>query len=69
MRNVKNHAILVEGFEPEFYARGRFMKYSMSGQVGSRKGKKEKMAELDWEQYELDNDSDPNTIQINRKKL
>ena len=25
-RNVKNHATFVEGFSPEFYARGRFMK-------------------------------------------
>ena len=29
--NVENHAIFVEGFWPDFYARGRFMKYSMSG--------------------------------------
>ena len=29
-KNVENHAIFVEGFGPEFYARGRFMKYSMS---------------------------------------
>ena len=29
-RNVGNHAIFVEGFWVEFYARGRFMKYSMS---------------------------------------
>ena len=29
-KNVENHAIFVEGFLPEFYARGRFMKYSMS---------------------------------------
>ena len=29
-KNVENHAIFVEGFWPEFYARGRFMKYSMS---------------------------------------
>ena len=28
--NVENHAIFVEGFLPDFYARGRFMKYSMS---------------------------------------
>ena len=28
--NVENHAIFVEGFWPDFYARGRFMKYSMS---------------------------------------
>ena len=28
--NVANHAIFVEGFWPDFYARGRFMKYSMS---------------------------------------
>ena len=27
----KNHAALVEGFLPDFYARGKFMKYSMSG--------------------------------------
>ena len=30
-KNVENHAIFVEGFWPDFYARGRFMKYSMSG--------------------------------------
>ena len=30
-KNVENHAIFVEGFWPGFYARGRFMKYSMSG--------------------------------------
>ena len=29
-KNVKNHASFVEVFWPEFYARGRFMKYSMS---------------------------------------
>ena len=29
-KNVENLAIFVEGFWPEFYARGRFMKYSMS---------------------------------------
>ena len=29
-KNVENHAIFVEGFWPEFYARGRFMRYSMS---------------------------------------
>ena len=29
-KDVENHAIYVEGFWPEFYARGRFMKYSMS---------------------------------------
>ena len=28
--NVENHAIFVEVFWPDFYARGRFMKYSMS---------------------------------------
>ena len=28
--NVENHAIFVEGFRSDFYARGRFMKYSMS---------------------------------------
>ena len=28
--NVENHAIFVEGFWPDFYARGRFMKNSMS---------------------------------------
>ena len=27
---AENHAIFVEGFWPNFYARGRFMKYSMS---------------------------------------
>ena len=32
--NVENHAIFVEGFWPDFYARGRFMKYSMSAFVG-----------------------------------
>ena len=26
-KNAKNHDIFVEGFWPEFYARGRFMKY------------------------------------------
>ena len=31
--NVENHAIFVEGFWPDFYARGRFMKYSMSARV------------------------------------
>ena len=31
MKNVEKHAIFVEGFSPEFYACGRFMKYSMSG--------------------------------------
>ena len=30
MKNAENHATLVEGFWPEFYARRRFMKYSMS---------------------------------------
>ena len=30
-KNVRNHAIFVEGFWPEFYARGSFMKYFMSG--------------------------------------
>ena len=29
-KNVKNPATFVEGFWPEFQARGRFMKYSMS---------------------------------------
>ena len=29
-KNVENHAIFVEGFWSHFYARGRFMKYSMS---------------------------------------
>ena len=29
-KNVENHAIFVEGFRPDFYARGRLMKYSMS---------------------------------------
>ena len=29
-KNVENHAIFVEGFWQEFFARGRFMKYSMS---------------------------------------
>ena len=28
-KNVVNHATFVEGFCPEIYARGRFMKYSM----------------------------------------
>ena len=31
-KNVENHATFVEGFWPEFYAHGRFMKYSMSVQ-------------------------------------
>ena len=30
--NVENHAIFVEGFWPDLYARGRFMKYSMSAE-------------------------------------
>ena len=30
-KNVKNPATFVEGFWPEFQARGRFIKYSMSG--------------------------------------
>ena len=30
VKNVENHATFVEGFWPEFYARGRFMQYSMS---------------------------------------
>ena len=34
-KNVKNHAIFVEGFWPEFYARGRFMKFSMSDNSSS----------------------------------
>ena len=29
-KNVENHNIFVEGFWPEFHARGRFMKYSIS---------------------------------------
>ena len=29
-KNVENHATFVEGIWPEFYARGRFMKYNMS---------------------------------------
>ena len=29
-KNVENHAFFVDGFWSEFYARGRFMKYSMS---------------------------------------
>ena len=29
-KNVENHATFVEGFWPEFYARGRLMKYSVS---------------------------------------
>ena len=29
-KNVKNHAIFVEGFSPEIHARRRFMKFSMS---------------------------------------
>ena len=28
-KNVKNHAIFVEEFSSDFYAQGRFMKYSM----------------------------------------
>ena len=31
LKNVENHATFVEGFWPEFYTHGRFMKYSMSG--------------------------------------
>ena len=31
-KNVKNQATFVEGFWPEFYARGGFMKYSMSAE-------------------------------------
>ena len=34
-KNVENHAIFVEAFWPDFYARGRFVKYSMSGEVNS----------------------------------
>ena len=30
-KNVENHAAFVERFLTDFYARGRFMKYSMSG--------------------------------------
>ena len=30
MKNIENHATIVEGFWPDFYARGRFLKYSMS---------------------------------------
>ena len=30
-KNVENHATILEEFYPEFYTRGRFMKYSMSG--------------------------------------
>ena len=30
-KNVENPANFVEGFLPEYQARGRFMKYSMSG--------------------------------------
>ena len=33
-KNVENHAIFVEGFWQDFYARGRFMKYSMSAENG-----------------------------------
>ena len=29
-KNVENHATLMEGFWPKFYACGRFMKYSTS---------------------------------------
>ena len=29
-KNVENYATFAEGFCPEFYARGRLMKYSMS---------------------------------------
>ena len=32
-KNVEHHAAFVEGFLPDFYARRRFMKYSMSGCV------------------------------------
>ena len=28
--NVENHATFMEGFLPDFFARERFMKYSMS---------------------------------------
>ena len=31
-KNVENPATFAEGFWPEFQARGRFMKYSMSAQ-------------------------------------
>ena len=33
--NVENHAIFVEGFWPDFYARGRFMKNFMSEGQGN----------------------------------
>ena len=29
-KNVENHATFAEGFCPKIFARGRFMKYSMS---------------------------------------
>ena len=32
-KNTTNHATFVKGFWPEFYASGRFMKYSMSGGI------------------------------------
>ena len=32
-KNAENHATFVEGFWPKFYARGRFMKHSMSGEI------------------------------------
>ena len=35
--NVENHAIFVEGFWPDFYARGRFMKNSMSAENPNRR--------------------------------
>ena len=31
--NVENHATFAEGFCPEFYARGRFIKYSLSAET------------------------------------
>ena len=36
-KNVENQAIFVEGFWPEFYARGRFMKYPMSEKKNCKK--------------------------------
>ena len=35
VENVENHDIFVEGFWPNFFARGRFMKYSMPGGRGT----------------------------------
>ena len=34
VKNAKNYATFVEGCWPDFYARGRFLKYSMSVPLG-----------------------------------